>query len=249
MNVLQRRDTRLFVEDDEDDFQGNLGMPHCLRSAVRMLVGFAGVLVFLVFPWGLFLAADRTIEFNRDIRPILSDKCYRCHGSDATAKGIPLRLDSEAAATADLGDNKHAIVPGNLESSQLVRRITAEDEAVRMPPVYSGLKLTDREIETLRSWIAQGAKWQLHWSFIPPKRHSIPAVKNASWPRNPIDNFILERLDREGLFPAPEVSRETLLRRVSLDLTGLPPAPAEIDAFLKDKSSSAYDRVVDRLLA
>jgi hypothetical protein len=158
-------------------------------------------------------------------------------------------LDSEAAATADLGDNKHAIVPGNLESSQLVRRITAEDKAVRMPPVYSGLKLTDREIETLRSWIAQGAKWQLHWSFIPPKRHSIPAVKNASWPRNPIDHFILERLDREGLFPAPEVSRETLLRRVSLDLTGLPPAPAEIDAFLKDKSGSAYDRVVDRLLA
>ena len=139
---------------------------------MRILVGFAGLLVVILFPsWPIF-AADRTIEFNRDIRPILSDKCYRCHGSDATAKGIPLRLDSEAAATADLGDNKHAIVPGNLESSQLVRRITAEDEAVRMPPVYSGLKLTDREIETLRSWIAQGAKWQLHWSFIPPKSSS-----------------------------------------------------------------------------
>src|SRR5688572_17253302 len=173
---------------------------------VRILMGMAGLLLVILSSDWHALAADRTIEFNRDIRPILSDKCYRCHGSDATAKGIPLRLDSEAAATADLGDNKHAIVPGNLESSQLVRRITAEDEAVRMPPAYSGLKLTDREIETLRSWITQGAKWQLHWSFIPPKRYPIPAVRNASWPRNPIDHFIFERLDREGLFPAPEAS-------------------------------------------
>ena len=222
-------------------------MPDCVRLAVRVFVRLAS-LVILLSSWPA-LAVDRTIEFNRDIRPILSDKCYRCHGTDATAKGIPLRLDSEAAATADLGDNKHAIVPGNPESSQLVRRITAEDEAIRMPPVYSGLKLTDREIETLRSWIAQGAKWQLHWSFIPPNRYPLPAVKNTSWPRNPIDHFVLERLDREGLFPAPEASRETLLRRVSLDLTGLPPTPAEIDAFLKDKSGSAYERVVDRLLA
>ena len=169
--------------------------------------------------------------------------------ADATAKGIPLRLDSEAAATADLGENKHAIVPGNPESSQLVRRITAEDEALRMPPAYSGLKLTEHEIETLRTWIAQGAKWQSHWSFIPPKRHSIPAVKNSSWPRNPVDHFVLDRLEREGLSPASGADRETLLRRVSLDLTGLPPTPAEIDAFLKDTSGSAYERVVDRLLA
>ncbi|HEX2523077.1 MAG TPA: DUF1549 domain-containing protein, partial [Terriglobia bacterium] len=212
-------------------------------------MGLAGLLLLVLFPTGPVLAADRTIEFNRDIRPILSDKCFRCHGSDATAKGIPLRLDSEAAATADLADNKRAIVPGNPESSQLVRRITAKDEASRMPPSYSGLKLTDVEIATLRSWIAQGAKWQSHWSFIPPKRYSIPAVKNASWPRNPIDHFILERLDREDLFPAPEASREALLRRVSLDLTGLPATPAEIDAFLKDTSGRAYERVVDRLLA
>lgn len=223
-------------------------MPDCVQLAVRILVGSAGLLVILLPRWPA-LAADRTIEFNRDVRPILSDKCYRCHGTDATAKGIPLRLDSEAAATADLGDNKHAIVPGNLESSQLVRRITAKDEALRMPPAYSGLKLTEHEIEILRNWIAQGAKWQLHWSFIPPRRYPLPAVKDASWPRNPIDHFVLERLDREGLSPAPEASRETLLRRVSLDLTGLPPTPAEIDGFLKDKSGSAYERVVDRLLA
>ncbi len=224
-------------------------MTDSLRLAARTLGALTGLLeALLVLGWPA-LAADRTIEFNRDIRPILADKCFRCHGSDAATKGIPLRLDSEAAATADLGDHRRAIVSGDLESSQLVRRITAADEASRMPPTYSGLKLTEREIETLRSWIAQGAKWQLHWSFIPPKRYPLPAVKNASWPRNPIDHFILDRLDREGLSPAPEASRETLLRRVSLDLTGLPPAPTEIDDFLKDKSGSAYKRVVDRLLA
>ena len=223
--------------------------PTARRSSVRILVGLAGLLLVVLFPSWPVLAADPTIEFNRDIRPILSDKCFPCHGSDATAKGIRLRLDSEGAATADLGDHKRAIVPGNAKSSELVRRITAEEEAVRMPPVYSGLKLTEREIETLRSWIAQGATWQHHWSFISPKRHSIPAVKNASWPRNPIDNFVLDRLDREGLSSAQEASRETLLRRVSLDLTGLPATPAEIDAFLKDKAGSTYERVVDRLLA
>jgi len=219
------------------------------QSAAKALLRFSASLVVIFLPGWPVLAADRTIEFNRDIRPILSDKCFRCHASDATAKGIPLRLDSEAVATADLGGQKRAIVPGDPESSQLVRRITAKDVALRMPPSYSGLKLTEREIETLRSWVAQGAKWQLHWSFIPPKRFPVPAVKDVSWPRNPVDHFILERLDRESLIPAPEASRETLLRRVSLDLTGLPPSPLEIDAFLKDKSDNAYSKVVDRLLS
>src|SRR5581483_7107928 len=118
-----------------------------------------------------------------------------------------------------------------------------------MPPAYSGLKLSDGEIETLRLWIAQGAKWQKHWSFIPPERPPLPKVSDAAWPRNPIDNFILARLDREGLKPSPAASRETLLRRVTLDLTGLPPTPAELDAFLADKSPNAYEKVVDRLLA
>ncbi len=145
--------------------------------------------------------ADRTILFNRDVRPILSDKCYGCHGPDAVAKKIPLRLDSEAAAKADLGGGRHAIVDGDPAPSQLVQRITAENKAMRMPPVYSGLKLSDEEIETLRLWIAQGAKWQKHWSFIPPERPPLPAVKNAAWPRNPIDSFVLARLEREGLTP------------------------------------------------
>jgi len=195
------------------------------------------------------LPADRTIEFNRDVRPILSDKCLHCHGTDATAKGIPLRLDSEAAAAADLGGGRRAIVSGDATSSQLIRRITATDQALRMPPVYSDLKLTAAEIETLQLWIAQGAKWQSHWSFIPPKRYPLPLVKQGAWPRNPIDYFVLQRLEREGLSPSPQADREILLRRVTLDLTGLPPTPEEISAFLQDPSPGAYEHVVDRLLA
>ncbi|MGH9576386.1 MAG: DUF1549 domain-containing protein, partial [Terriglobales bacterium] len=195
------------------------------------------------------LGAERTLEFNRDVRPILSDKCYLCHGPDATAKKIPLRLDSEATAKADLGGGRRAIVEGDPASSQMIRRITAENAAMRMPPVWSGLKVTASEIETLRAWIAQGAKWQQHWSFIAPVRRPLPAVKNQSWPRNPIDWFILERLEREGLAPSAGASPETLLRRVSLDLTGLPATLSEIDAFLNDKSPNAYEKAVDRLLA
>ncbi len=208
---------------------------------------FTLALAFLV-PAGSVFGAERPLEFNRDIRPILSDKCNRCHGPDSAAKKIPLRLDREAAAKSDLG-GRRAIVEGDPAASEMIRRITAEKKAVRMPPVYSGLSLTDREIETLRTWIAQGAKWQQHWSFLPPVVPAIPPVKNPAWIRNPIDAFVAERLDREGLPPSPEASKETLLRRVSLDLTGVPATLAELDAFLNDKSPAAYERAVDRLLA
>src|SRR5438477_5168644 len=194
-------------------------------------------------------ALHGAIEFNRDVRPILADKCYACHAADAVAKKIPLRLDSEAAAKADLGGGRRAIVEGDQAASQLIRRITSDNKAQRMPPVYSGLKLTAAETETLRQWVAEGARWQKHWSFIPPVRPALPAVKNTAWVRNPIDAFVLQRLEREGLVPSPEAGRETLLRRVSLDLTGLPPSVAEMDAFLKDKSADAYSKAVDRLLA
>ena len=194
------------------------------------------------------LAAQRQIEFNRDVRPILADKCFLCHGPDAKAKNIPRRLDQEAEAKAARNGTR-AIVEGDPASSELIRRITAENKGVRMPPHYSGLKLTEPEIETLRLWIAQGAKWQKHWSLIPPVSHPLPEVKDGNWARNPIDRFILARLDREGLSPSPEAARETLLRRVSLDLTGLPPSPAGIDAFLVDRSPGAYEKAVDRLLA
>jgi hypothetical protein len=186
-------------------------------------------------------------EFNRDIRPILSDKCFTCHGPDA-GKKLPLRLDSEAAAKADLGGGRRAIVDGHPEQSELIKRISAEKPAMRMPPPYSGLKLTDGEIGLLRDWVADGAKWEKHWSLMAPKRPNMPAVSDKKWVVNPIDAFILARLDREGLKPMPEASRETLIRRVSMDLTGIPPTPSEVDAFVADKSPQAYERVVDRLL-
>ena len=196
-----------------------------------------------------FLTAAPSPSFNRDIRPILSDKCYVCHGPDAAAKKVPMRLDSEAAAKADLGGGRRSVVEGDPAASQMIVRITAGNPGMRMPPAWSNLKLSPVEIDTLRTWVAQGAKWQKHWSLIPPERYPFPAVKNKTWPRNAIDWFALERLEREGLNPSPEASRETLLRRVSFDLTGLPPTPAEIDAFLKDASPDAYEKVVDRLLA
>jgi hypothetical protein len=184
------------------------------------------------------------VEFNRDVRPILSDKCYVCHGPDAASKHVPFRLDSEAAAKADLGGGRHAIIEGNPDASAIVQRTAAVKPGMRMPPVSSGLALTPAEIATLREWVAEGAKWQKHWAFIPPVRPELP--KPA---KNPIDAFVLQKLDKEGLKMSPEASKETLIRRVSLDLTGLPPTPAEIDAFLADRSPNAYEKVVDRLLA
>ena len=188
------------------------------------------------------------VEFNRDVRPILADRCFACHGPDATARGIKMRLDSESAAKADLG-GRFAIVPGDASKSEMIRRVTAEKIALRMPPTHSGLKLNDREIETLKSWILEGAAWQKHWSFIPPKSPPLPAVSKQAWVRNPIDAFVLAKLDREGLSPSPEAAKTTLIRRATLDLTGLPPTPTEADAFLRDESPNAYEKVLDRLLA
>src|SRR5262245_47443963 len=176
----------------------------------------------------------RRIDFNRDIRPILSEKCWACHGPDASNKKIKLRLDSEAAALADLGRGRRAVVPRHPEQSELVKRISAADSDVRMPPASSGRTLGQAEIALLTEWIAQGAPWQTHWAFIPPQRPALPSVSNHRWPQNAIDNFVLARLEREGLAPAPEAARATLIRRVSLDLTGLPPTPDEVDAFLGD---------------
>lgn len=183
------------------------------------------------------------VEFNRDVRPIFSDKCYVCHGPDAAAKHVPFRLDSEPAAKADLGGGRHAIIEGNPDASPLVQRTSESKPAMRMPPVASGLTLSPSEIATLREWVAEGAKWQKHWSFIPPVRPEVPPGQNA------IDYFVRQKLEKAGLTPSAETKRETLIRRVSLDLTGLPPTPREIDAFLKDRSPNAYEKVVDRLLA
>lgn len=194
-------------------------------------------------------AAVWGVDFNRDVRPILSDKCFVCHGPDAAAKRIPFRLDHEDQAKADLGGGRHAIVPANPEASTLVQRIRSSSPAKKMPPAYSGLKLSDAEIRTLETWVREGAQWEKHWSFIPPVSKAVPQVSKADWVRNPIDAFVLAHLERNNIEPSAEASREQLLRRVTLDITGLPPTPADIDAFLNDRSPGAYEKVVDRLLA
>ena len=189
-------------------------------------------------------AVAQTVDFNRDVRPILADTCFACHGPDEKARKADLRLDNRADALA-----AKAVVPGKPGEAELVRRITSTDPAEKMPPAKSGKKLTPAQVETLRTWVAQGAEYKGHWAFIPPVRPAVPAIKAAGRVRNPIDAFVLARLEKEGLKQSPEADRPTLIRRVTLDLTGLPPTLAEVDAFLADKSPDAYEKVVDRLLA
>jgi hypothetical protein len=192
----------------------------------------------------------QTVEFNRDIRPILSDKCYTCHGPSSVSRQAGLRFDTESGAKIELKGGRKVIVPGHADESELIRRVSSDDKAVRMPPAYAGRdKLSNKEIDTLRRWVDQGAQWQLLWSFIPPKRAPRPQVSDARWPHNDIDFFVLAKLDSEHLHPSPEADRHTLIRRVALDLTGLPPTPEEVDAFTADASPDAYEHLVDRLLA
>ena len=182
--------------------------------------------------WPLFAFAQG-VEFNRDIRPILSDKCFTCHGPDAANRKTKMRLDIESGLT----------VP----PSEILRRISSENKTVRMPPAYLGReKLSDKEISLIREWIAEGAKWEPFWSFISPQR---PTIHESKWARNPIDNFVYAKLQHEGLTPSPEADKRTLIRRVSLDLTGIPPTPSEVEAYLNDSSPNAYEKVVDHLLA
>jgi len=192
----------------------------------------------------------RPIDFNREIRPILSNACFTCHGPDAAKrKGVtkPLRLDTEAGAFADLGGYA-AVVRGQPDESELIQRIISDDPTEMMPPKEVGKKLTAKDVELLTEWVRQGAPYAKHWSYVKPVRPDRPKVKNTSWSRNSIDDFILARLERESLRPASEASRSTLIRRLSLDLTGLPPTLGEVDAFVNDTSPDAYDRLVDRLL-
>jgi hypothetical protein len=188
------------------------------------------------------------IDFARQIRPILSENCFRCHGPDHEERKAKLRLDIKASAFGKLRSGGRAIVPGNSKKSELIARITDQDPSVRMPPAKINKHLTPEQIELLRQWIDQGAEWHEHWAFVPPVRPALPKVKQKDWARNGIDYFILARLEKEGLQPSPEADRTMLIRRLSLDLTGLPPTPAEVNAFLADKSPNAYEKVVDRLL-
>ncbi|MBO0698846.1 MAG: DUF1549 domain-containing protein, partial [Zavarzinella sp.] len=192
-------------------------------------------------------AADPPVDFGRDVLPILSENCFFCHGPDAKARKADLRFDTKDGAFRKR-DGEAVIVPGKSVESELVRRITAEDADERMPPPKSNRKLTAKQVETIKRWVDQGAKWGQPWAFTPLKKPPVPAVAEG-WARDPLDRFIQERRERDGLEPAPEATREAWLRRVSLDLTGLPPTLKEIDDFLKDSSAEAYATVVDRLLA
>ena len=195
--------------------------------------------------------AIEPLQYNRDIRPILSDRCFKCHGPDKASRKASLRLDvAEEAYAERKKKGKFAIVPGKPDSSLVCGKIFSTDPDEQMPPPESNLALSAAEKATIRRWIAEGAKYQPHWAFIPPADSvPVPTVKAKKWVRNEIDNFVLARLEKAGLKPSAEADRARWLRRVTYDLNGLPPKPEEIEAFVSDKSAGAYERVVDRLLA
>ena len=203
-------------------------------------------LLFIV-PFAL-CTDDEVVTFNRHIRPILSDACYACHGPDANQRKANLRLDTKEGAFTELG-GYYAITPGDPSSSKLIWRITHPDAEQRMPPPDSNRRHPSQaEIEIIKKWIKQGAEWEEHWIYTPPQRSALPEVKYTEWPLNPIDYFILARLEAERLPPSPPIDKRTLIRRLSFDLTGLPPTPQEVEDFLVDRSPNAYEKVIDRLL-
>ncbi len=197
---------------------------------------------------GRVFGAVEAPNFDKQIRPILSDKCYACHGPDEHKRKAGLRLDRKESAFGALKSGRHAVVPGRPEESALVARIRSADPEEKMPPPDSNKKLSHEESGLLMRWIESGAEWKEHWAYIAPERPALPRVKEKSWLRNEIDHFVLARLEKEGLKPSPEGEKAELIRRATLDLTGLPPTVEEIDAYLADKSSDAYEKVVDRLL-
>jgi hypothetical protein len=188
------------------------------------------------------------VNFQRQVRPILSDNCFLCHGPDKGTRMADVRLDIKEGAFATRKDGT-IVVPGKPDESLLIKRVFSDNPAYRMPPAMAHKTLSQEQKDILRRWIEQGATWKEQWAFIAPTRSPLPAVKDAKWVRNPIDQFILAKLEANGLHPAAEADKRTLIRRVTLDLTGLPPTPEEVDGFLNDDSPDAYEKVVDRLLA
>jgi Protein of unknown function (DUF1553)/Protein of unknown function (DUF1549)/Planctomycete cytochrome C len=210
------------------------------RSILTLAI--AAICVATIPQWGV--AADRVPRFNRDIRPILGDKCYACHGPDSGTRKADLRLDTEE------GSHESVIVPGDAAASELISRISSDDPDERMPPPDSKKPpLTSEQIELFKNWINAGAKYEPHWAYIAPKATEVPAVKNSSWPRNDIDRFLLADQEKRGIGPGPEADRITLVRRLYFDLTGLPPTRMQLDHFIKDKRPDAYEKLVDKLLA
>lgn len=218
------------------------------------------VLILYCPEWSIISAAEKQvtlknqtsterISFLKDIQPILASRCLKCHGPDEEKREAELRVDTREGLFKDLGDNTAVVVPHKLDASQLFERITTNDTDLRMPPADSKMELTNEEIKKIRLWIKQGARYEEHWAFKKPVRAELPKVKFQKWPRNPIDNFVLHRLEQAGLTPAPEANPYKLVRRVYLDLTGLPPTPEQADAYVNDSRADAYERLVNQLLA
>lgn len=225
----------------------SLSTDRVLRSGTLLV----SVLVLLGSHSGFAASKSDQVDFNFQVRPILADRCFKCHGPDEKARKAKLRLDQSESAYSvrDPQKQTRAVVPSHPEQSELIRRITTNDEDDRMPPAASNLTLTDQEKDLLKRWVEQGAEYKQHWAFIPVHKPAVPVVKPRAKARNPIDAFVIERLKRDGLQLSPEASRETLIRRLSFDLRGLPPTLQEIDSFLRDQSPKAYEHLVDTFLA
>ena len=208
------------------------------------MTGFA---LSFVPPVSLTMADDH-VDFGRDIRPMLAEKCFSCHGLDEENRETDLRMDTKDGLYVELDSGEFAVVPGDSLNSAIYARLVTDDEDERMPPIDAKKDVSADEIDLIKRWIDQGAPWQQHWSLVAPVRPPLPKVSDASWPRNDIDYFVLARLDQEGLKPSLAADKVTLIRRVTFDLTGLPPTPVEIDEFLADDSDQAFEKVVDRLL-
>ena len=216
------------------------------KQLFNSLIGLFVTLMFLTL-FSQHTEAEK-LQFDRDIRPILSDKCYACHGPDPAVRQANLRLDIKEGTFSE-PSGYPIIVPGKPEESELVLRITHDDIDRRMPPQNSNRQPTQEQIDTLVQWIAEGAEWEEHWAYIPPKRVELPEVKNPAWVKNPIDRFILSKLDAEELEPSSEADKRTLIRRLHFDLTGLLPTPGEVDQFIRDEGTDAYENLVNRLLS
>ena len=222
-----------------------------LRASLALAFAVAGALSAATAPGGKPSAsggAASGILFNRDIRPILTEACFKCHGPDPGSRKAGLRLDTREGMLGATPKDGPVVSPGSLEKSALWKHISSTDKDVMMPPPESRKALKPEQREKLREWIAAGAPWQPHWSFLPPEKVAEPAVKKSGWAKNPIDAFIQARLESRGLTPAPEADRRTLARRVALDLTGLPPQPELVEAFVRDTTAGAYERLVDTFL-
>ena len=222
-------------------------MKYLNRTEYLLIPGMSACLIMGILAPSTAMAG--TVSYDRDVLPIISEKCFSCHGPDEKTRKKGLRFDTRVGLLESTTRAGSVVTPGDALASVLYQRITETDPDKRMPPSDSHLSLKDSEIAVIEAWITEGAPWQGHWAFVPPEKTAPPEVQNAPWCRSPIDQFILARLESAGLEPAPEAPREVLIRRVSLDLTGLPPTPDEVDAFLSDTSDGAYENMVDRLLS